>query len=295
MFRYFLATVPLLLLAAVQSQAAVLYATGFEQPSFVPGSIDGQAGWFVFSASGQTSVPVVETTVVKTGAQAVGVPGSVNGQTGPVFAPNFTNPVLDLSADIFLASSTSQSAWQFATTGANDTGYAGGIDINGTSIAAITSGFPVVGTFTRDAWHHIDVVLDYVSQTFGLDLDGSTLANNLPFCGNNFGPCNGAPVAELGWALFNTFGNGNDTGFMDNFSIATVPAAVPEPASITLIGIAILGLGATLRRRMPNPTTPNPRSARLAGSGTSETGVTRNCDGPSAVSDSRISSINPLY
>jgi len=103
---------------------------------------------------------------VNTGAQAVGVPGSVNGQTGPVFAPNFTNPVLDLSADIFLASSTNESSWQFATTGANDTGYAGGIDISGTSIAAITSGFPVVGTLTRDTWHHLDVVLDYLTQTF---------------------------------------------------------------------------------------------------------------------------------
>jgi len=248
-FRYCLAWVTLLLLGGMQSQAAVLYATGFENPPFVPGPIDGQAGWFVFSASGQTSAPVIETTVVKTGAQAVGVPGSVSGQTGPVFAPNFTDPVLDLSADIYLASSTSETSWQFATTGANDTGYAGGIDVNGTSIAAITSGFPVVGTFTRDTWHHIDLVLDYVSQNFALDLDGSTLAANFPFCGNNFGPCNGAPVAELGWTLFNSFGDGNDSGYMDNFSIATVPAAVPELPSLMLLGIALLGLGATRRRR----------------------------------------------
>ena len=70
----------------------MLYATGFEQPSFVPGSIDGQAGWIVFSASGQTIAPVVETTVVKTGAQAVGVPGTVSAQTGPVFRPQSYEP-----------------------------------------------------------------------------------------------------------------------------------------------------------------------------------------------------------
>src|SRR5215469_10718988 len=135
-FRYLFAWLALLFLGGVQTQASVLYATGFENPPFVPGPIDGQAGWFVFSASGQTSAPVIETTVVNTGA--------------------------------------------------HDTGYAGGIDINGASIAAITSGFPIVGTFTRDTWHHVDVVLDYVSQTFALDLDGSTLATNIPFCGNNF-------------------------------------------------------------------------------------------------------------
>jgi uncharacterized repeat protein (TIGR03803 family) len=205
-----------------------LYAVGFEKPTFVPGPIDGQAGWFVFSASGQTSAPAIEMTVVKRGKQAVGVPGSVTGQTGPVFAPNFTDPALELSADIFLASSTNESAWQFATTGANDTGYAGGINVvDGTSIQAITSGFPIVGTLTRDAWHHVEVILDYRSQTFALKLDGSTLATNLPFCGNNSGPCNGAPVAELGWALFNTFGNGSDSGYMDNFSIATVANIMP--------------------------------------------------------------------
>ena len=152
-----------------------------------------------------------------------------------------------MSADIFLASSTSESQWQFATTGANDIGYAGGIDVVGTSIHGITSGFPVVGTLTRDAWHHIDVILDYLSQTFALELDGTTLATDLPFCGSNIG-CNGAPVAELGWALFNTFGFGNHSGYIDNFSIATVAAAVPEPASIALLGIALLGLGVTRRR-----------------------------------------------
>ena len=200
-----------------------LYATGFEKPTFVPGPIEGQAGWFVFSASGQTSAPVIETTVVKRGKQAVGVPGSVTAQTGPVFAPNFTDPVLELSADIFLASSTNESTWQFATTGANDTGYAGGINVvDGTSIQAITSGFPIVGTLTRDAWHRVDVILDYRSQTFALKLDGSPLAMNLPFCGSNSG-CSGAPVAEFGWALFNTFGNGSDSGYMDNFSIALGP------------------------------------------------------------------------
>jgi hypothetical protein len=90
---------------------------------------------------------------------------------------------------------------------------------------------------------------DYATQTYAVELDGATLASGIAFCGNNFGNCNGAAVTSLGWALFDSFGGtgGNDLGVFDNFSIATVP----EPATITLLGAGLLGLGLLRRRRHP--------------------------------------------
>ena len=53
--------------AAGSCQAVPIYFTGFDNPPFTLGPINGQAGWFVFSASGQTSDPVIENTVVQSG------------------------------------------------------------------------------------------------------------------------------------------------------------------------------------------------------------------------------------
>ena len=207
--------------------------------------------------------PVIENTLVKTGLQAVSVNGSVTGQTGPVYAPNFVDPILDLSADIYIASSSRESEWQFATTGAGGIGFAGGIDINGTSINAISDSYPVIGSITRDAWHHVDVILNYANQTYTVELDGSTVAANLAFCGNNFGVCNGAPVTSMGWDLFDSFGGANDLGAMDNFSIA-IPT--PEPATITLLGAGVLGLGLLRCRRRALRNSPSMRLVSLPAS-----------------------------
>ena len=170
----------------------MLYATGFENPPFTPGPINGQAGWSVFSASGQTSVPVVETAFVNSGAQAVAIPNPVGGQTGPFLQPNFVAPVLDMSIDMYLFRSSNETGWQFGTTGAGGIGFAGGIvgsassvHGGGTTIYAITGNYTtVIGTFTRDTWHHVDLILDYATQTYAVELDGATLASGLAFCGN---------------------------------------------------------------------------------------------------------------
>ena len=220
--------------AAGSCQAVPIYFTGFDNPPFTLGPINGQAGWFVFSASCQTSDPVIENTVVQSGLQAVGVDGFVTGQTGPVWAPNLTLPVFDMSADIFLGSGSSQSEWQFASTGAGGIGFAGGIDIHSdNSIVAITGNYAtVLGTWSRDVWHHVDLLLNYSSQTYSVVLDGTTIGFGLAFCGNNFGTSTGAPVTTMSWDLFDSFGNGNDFGAIDNFSISTPVCGTDESGPV---------------------------------------------------------------
>jgi len=127
--------------------AAVLYATSFENPPFTVGPIAGQDGWAEFPGSGAA---FVENSFALTGTQAVDViPALATGQNGPYKTVNTLAPIVEQSAEIYLASSSTQSAWQFAAVGAGLIGFAGGIDIdaNGT-IHAISGSFPVIGSFT---------------------------------------------------------------------------------------------------------------------------------------------------
>lgn len=235
------------------AQAANIYSTSFEPLTFIPGPIAGQGGWQVFSASGQPNSALVEAGVALTGTQAAVVDGSVAAQTGPYYTLNLASPgVIDLSGDIMLTTAAGAAQWQFAAIGPGLVGFAGGIDITSAgNILAISGAFPVIGSFSSNVWHHVDIILDYPTQTFDVKLDGLTLASEMAFCGSN-GACTGAPVPIFGVGIFDSFGGATSfaPGYLDNFSIATVPTGVPEPAAWSLLigGFAMAG-GALRRRR----------------------------------------------
>jgi hypothetical protein len=194
-------------------RAAVLYATSFEQPTFTPGPIAGQDGWAEYPVSGAS---FVESSVAFTGSQAVDIiPALATGQDGPYKTVNTLAPIVDQSAEIYLASGSNQSAWQFAATGAGLVGYAGGIDIDANNtIRAISGSFPTIGTFTRNQWNEVDLILNYATQTYTIDLNGMAIASNIAFCGSN-GACTGAVVPSYSDGIFDTFAgvaNVNDIG-----------------------------------------------------------------------------------
>ena len=141
-----------------------------------------------------------------------------------------------LTVDMYLASSSNQSAWQFAGLGGPGLSpFIGGIDISATNaIQLISSGFPVVGTFTRNVWHRLDFLFDFTAQTYSFVFDGSTLSTATPFCRDN-GLCTSAtPALAYGNTIFDVFArlNSNDLGVIDNLSVSTVP----EPGSFLLVG-----------------------------------------------------------
>lgn len=253
-FQVMLPLVPALLVLAglPAAHAATLYSTSFENPPFVTGSIAGQDGWAVFGPSN----PLVENFFAYSGTQAVFVDGGTASQSGPYHSDSSTGPLVDLSAEIAIFTASTQSEWQFAGLGSSVGPFLGGIDIfSDNTIEAITAGFPVIGTFPRatgfnqTAWVNINLLFDIPSQTYSITLDGSLLASNLPFCGDN-GPCAGAYVSSYGAGFFDSFGaastggpTANDSGYMDNYQVANVP----EPAAMLLVGIGLAAVW--LRKR----------------------------------------------
>jgi hypothetical protein len=239
------------------AHAGTIYNATFESPTFTTGPIAGQDGWSVFGSGN----PIVESFFVDAGSQSVFLDGDETSQTGPYHTDVTTGPIVDLSAEIAIFTSSTQTEWQFAGMDSSLTQFLGGIDIfPDDSIEAITAGFPVIGTFPRatafdsTAWHDIDLLFNLASQTYSITLDGVTLASNLAFCGDN-GACGGANVAAYGNGIFDSFGSTspgvgtsdvpNDSGYMDNFQVA----ASPEPSTILLFGLGLAGVVIKLRRR----------------------------------------------
>ncbi|MGA3185756.1 MAG: PEP-CTERM sorting domain-containing protein [Bryobacteraceae bacterium] len=227
----------------------VLYSTGFETPTFTTGPLNGQNNWSVFGPG----TPTVESSFADTGSQAVFVDGGAASQSGPYYAISSSGPLIDLSADIAIFTSSTETEWQFGALGPGLVGYLGGINIepNG-DIYAITAVPSEIGTFTKAtafnsaAWQNINLLFDIATQTYSVSLNGTLLASNIPFCGSN-STCTGANISSFGDAFFDSFGNGNDSAYMDNFSIVSVS---PEPSMIFPMAAVLAGIGAARRRRL---------------------------------------------
>ncbi len=236
--------IALLMTAAVASSlpaaADVLYATGFESPTFTTGPIAGQNGWAVFGASAAAQV---ESGFAQSGSQAVEViPSLASSQTGPYYAISTAATEVEMSAYLYLASSSNQSGWQFAATGPAFGGFIGGVDITPTGEIDLIGPGTDVGTVTYNSWELFDFVFNFTTQTYTFSLNGTLISSNAAFCGSN-ATCTGANIASFGNALFDTFpaSGATDIGYMDNIAISSV-TATPEPGSVILLGTALAAL-----------------------------------------------------
>jgi hypothetical protein len=242
--------------SVLPAYADLLYSTGFENPPFTTGDVAGQNGWSVFNDSGDA---VITSAFSDGGTQSLAVvpAATSSSQSGPYYGLSTSDSVIDISADMYLFSSSTQSEWQFAGTGPSLSGYAGGFDVlpDGT-IDLITPGFTNIGTWTYNSWNLVDVLLNFNTQTFNLSVNGTLLASNVAFCGSNSG-CSGANVANFGDFIFSTFptfgtspagapvNDSNDLGAIDNL---TISSPVPEPRLVMLLAAGLVAL-VTLRAR----------------------------------------------
>jgi hypothetical protein len=241
--------VVLLFLGCVREAAAgILYQTGFENPPYTTGAVAGQDGWSVFGVS---AAATVQNSVAKTGTQAVLVDAAAAGsqQTGPWHSDPFdtttsANKTVVVDADVLLTSSSNPTSWQFAALTPNLGTFFGGFNPTPDGqLQLITAGFPLTPpVITRDVWNHFEVRYDFSDQTFDVLINNSLVAGQVPFYTSQ---------TVYGTLLFDTFGGGNDLGYLDNVLIQDVPTqAVPEPSAIVLLGMGgLTWLGYRLRRR----------------------------------------------
>jgi hypothetical protein len=241
--------VPTIALAMVAIAApawanTVLYSTSFENPPFTTGALAGQSGWSDFGPGGVS----VENFFADTASQAVFLDGGAASQTGPYYTTTTTGPLVDVSADLAIFTSSSQTEWQFGALSPGLSAFLGGIIIlPDDSIEAQTAGNPIIGTFTRatgfnsSAWVNVNLLFDLATQTYNISVGGTLLDSNVAICGSD-GACTGATESTFGDGLFDTFGGGNDSGYMDNYSV-TLVTATPEPGNVALIALGLVGIG----------------------------------------------------
>ena len=258
------------------SQAATLYTTGFEAPTFTPGALAGQSGFVNASGTGTGTVVLGNA---QTGTQAVQINSTTGGYT------EFYNTATTLTnAQITGGTLSSSFGLERATptggqttggvpqggTGAAEAGF--GIEVfenSGTALASVfvrntaaittptiqpsvpalfvqdssgaanTEIFGAAGTAAADgAYGTYSLTMNFANSTFSVTGPGGT-TSGIPFAAAYDGS------GILGVTL-SADPSGNDTAYFDNFSVA---AGVPEPVSLGLVGMGSLMLMGRRRKQ----------------------------------------------
>ncbi len=219
----------------VVASANVVYATGFEPPSYTTGALAGQGGW-----SGAPGI--VETATVFAGTQAVGFDATgVSGQAyngTPV--PSIGQGSVERVTEEFFVSA-SDSSWEVLGV-FGDAGFLGQLVVNNDHVKLGLASTAVGSVAVTDgAWHSYTMDFNFLTDVQTAYVDG-TLIGSGPFA---------TPGTLLtGIVMGINFANGTATSqaYADDLSID-----VPEPSSLVLLGsgLAALGVLTLAARSMP--------------------------------------------
>ena len=265
-------TVAALLGWSSPATADIIYATGFENPPFGPGSqLVGQDGWAA-PAFLSPSAAIVTNVVAGGGAQSVQVRGA-DLVSAPEVMPDYDAvgsyrrpvnydtasglPVVLVQSDVRLDGPTIGSGDFFAANIAARSGD-GGVGELGISSDGFVYGYtgnfgsPILFStpITLGDWHTLDIAVDFAVNTYSFLVDGTS------FGAFAFEPGFTSDVLLRGSLVVYArpdLGANQRSSFVayyDNFSIT----AVPEPSSLTLFAIGMLtfaacGLTGRLRHR----------------------------------------------
>jgi hypothetical protein len=247
------------------ARAGVIYATGFEAPTFTLGPVNGQNGWFSFAAN-----PTVSTLSPSSGTQALRIEGAnlqsfgfglLEGGSRPIVNYNTATglPVISVRADVRLdgpqtsGDYVSANLTLFTTDAGNN--YLGDL---------IVSSDGNIYTFIYD---EINDTYDYGLQTpaglgqyfrLGIDADfgnrqliysvNESVIGIVPFPSYIQSPVLRSAVLYL-LALEDPTLDFNPADYSATFDNYSLVATVPEPATLIVFGgIIVLGVG--LRRQL---------------------------------------------
>ncbi len=231
------------------ANAAVLFdSQGFEAPTYTLGSLPGQNGWLL--DNNPPGPFTVQNTVVRSGSQAVRATGGGTGTNWTFPDISYTpaaGEIISVRADLArTVGSTASFGYLLDIYSPAGRIARAGLGTNAGTIVPVlttlnTAGAPATflasnATYAANQWVNFEILLNFATQSYDLNIDGISIATNLPFVGA------GASLADADFQV-STAATANDVGYLDNYIVETIPT----PGALALLGLG--GLAARRRRR----------------------------------------------